>query len=144
MAHSVSEQAARAVKNSERKKVVETRTPEEILKGIRGNLAAHLSVTPNDIQFLLDRYYAAAQAVVDSDVKRGTLGLENETLRADIKAMEVKLEEFRTVYEQENRSTTVTVERVQSYGDGIQENLIQTAAAELPESDHFVDHGGEA
>ena len=58
MAHSVGEQAARAVKNSERKKILETRTPEQILKGIRGNLAAHLAVTPNDTAFLLDLYDA--------------------------------------------------------------------------------------
>ena len=58
MAHSNQEAAARAVKNSQ-KKVVETRTPEQIIKGIRGNLEAHLSVTPNDIAFLLECYDAA-------------------------------------------------------------------------------------
>lgn len=59
MAHSVSEAAARAVKNSERKKVEETRTPEQIIKGIRGNLAAHLAVTPGDTAFLLAQFDAA-------------------------------------------------------------------------------------
>lgn len=59
MAHSVGEQAARAVKNSERKKVLETRSPGEIIKGIRGNLKAHLAVTPSDTAFLLAQYDAA-------------------------------------------------------------------------------------
>jgi hypothetical protein len=63
MSHSVSETAARAVANSQRK-VAETRTPEQILKGIRGNLAAHLAVTPNDVAFLLARYDEASAALV--------------------------------------------------------------------------------
>ena len=59
MAHSVGEQAARAVKNSERKQAGEKRTPDEIIKGIRGNLAAHLAVTPGDTAFLLAQYDAS-------------------------------------------------------------------------------------
>ena len=58
MAHSVGEQAARAVKNSERKKPEEMRTPEQIIKSIRGNLAAHLAVTPGDTNFLLGAFDA--------------------------------------------------------------------------------------
>jgi hypothetical protein len=57
MAHSVSEQAARAVKNSQ-KVVKETRTDAEIFKAIRGNLAANLAVTPGDQRFLLAQYDA--------------------------------------------------------------------------------------
>lgn len=62
MSHSVSEAAARAVKNSQ-KKVAETRTGAEILKGIRGNLAAHLAVTPSDTAFLLARYDEAISRI---------------------------------------------------------------------------------
>ena len=58
MAHSVSEAAARAVKNSERKKPVETRSPEKIIKDIRGNLVAHLSITSSDIVVLLSQFDA--------------------------------------------------------------------------------------
>ena len=75
MAHSVGEQAARAVKNSE-KKTVETRTPEQILKVIRGNLAANLAVTPGDQRFLLARYEAAV--------------LENESLRESLSRLQEK------------------------------------------------------
>ena len=60
MAHSVSEQAARAVKNSQ-KVVVEKRTPSEILKGIRVNRAAKLFVTPIDVDFLLAAFDAATE-----------------------------------------------------------------------------------
>ena len=55
MAHSVSEAAARAVKNSQKVKA-EERTPEQILKGIRGNIAAHLAVTFSDTAWLLETY----------------------------------------------------------------------------------------
>ena len=84
--------------NDHRKPAVETRSLEEILKGIRGNLAAHLCVTPNDIQFLLTRYNAAV--------------LENESLRVNIVRLNEQVDQFRTVYEQENRSTTFKIERV--------------------------------
>jgi hypothetical protein len=55
MAHSVSEAAARAVKNSQ-KKTVETRIPEQVISDIRKNLAAKLFVTPDDQRFLLQQY----------------------------------------------------------------------------------------
>ena len=45
------------------KKVVETRTPDQIIKGIRGNLAAHLAVTPSDTAFLLAQFDAAMASI---------------------------------------------------------------------------------
>jgi hypothetical protein len=56
--------ATRDVKTSDRKKAEEKRTPDEIIKGIRGNLVAHLSVTPNDIAFLLAQYDGVCQSVI--------------------------------------------------------------------------------
>src|ERR1035437_3022468 len=53
---------------NERKAAVETRAPEDVLKGIRGNLAAHLAVTPNDTQFLLAQHDAACARIVELDV----------------------------------------------------------------------------
>ena len=44
--------------------VKETRTPEQIVKVIRGNLIAHLAVTPNDTAFLLAQY-DQLQSVID-------------------------------------------------------------------------------
>jgi hypothetical protein len=54
---------APAVKG-DRKAAVEKRTPEDILKGIRGNLSAHLAVTPSDTQFLLEQYDAACASLL--------------------------------------------------------------------------------
>ena len=62
MAHSVSEAAARAVKNSQRA-VTETRSPEQILKDIRSNLNQKLFVTPNDQRFLLEQYDLMSHSV---------------------------------------------------------------------------------
>lgn len=56
MGHNPSD--ARTGKTSERKKIEETRTPEAIIKGIRGNLAAHLAVTSGDTAFLLAQFDA--------------------------------------------------------------------------------------
>ena len=53
----------------------------------------------------------------------------NQTMIVDLQA---KIEEFRTVYEQENRNQTLRVDVLKSYGDGVQENLMQTATPEIP------------
>ena len=63
MGHSVSDAAARSVKKSEKVRLLE-RTPEQVIKDIRANLAAKLAVTPDDVRFLLKRFdetYAALQ-----------------------------------------------------------------------------------
>lgn len=114
MAHSVGEQAARAVKNSERKQVVENRTPEEIIKGIRGNLVAHLSITPSDIAFLLVSY-DAAQASVDHHAALLKVVIANDqskneeitALKAQIAYLQAKIDWARQVYESENRIGTI-------------------------------------
>ena len=51
---------AKTAEKKQTKKVEEVqRTDEQILKDIRLNLDAHLSVTPKDINFLLRKYYLA-------------------------------------------------------------------------------------
>jgi hypothetical protein len=55
MGHTVGEQAGRSVKKSEKTRLLE-RTPEQIIKDIRANLAAKLAVTPGDTLFLLTKY----------------------------------------------------------------------------------------
>jgi hypothetical protein len=113
MSHTVGEKAALAVKNSNRKSaVVETRTPAEIIKGIRGNLNSPLTILKTDVAVLLARYDEAVQYAVDSDVNRGSMGLENEALKAEVARLNEKLEEFRSVYESENSSMTFKAERV--------------------------------
>jgi len=90
------------VKTKERKQVLETRSPEDIIKGIRGNLVAHLSVTPSDIAFLLVAYDAAENLVQVAD---GVIF----GLKAKIKDLEEKVAWARQVYEDENRSFTIAI-----------------------------------
>jgi hypothetical protein len=60
MAHSVGEQAARAVKNSERKQVQETRTPEEIIGTLRKNIPnPYIAILKTDVAVLMAAYDAA-------------------------------------------------------------------------------------
>jgi len=102
MGKNVGEVAAQAVKKSEKVKASE-RTGDQILLDIRRNIAAHLAVTPDDVRFLLSQYDKAA-LIIDIAVK-------NDILKtAEIAALEAKIEEFRSVYEQENRRTTLRVD----------------------------------
>ncbi len=113
MAHSVGEQAARAVKNSERKKIEEMRTPEEIIKGIRGNLAAHLAVTPNDTAFLLAQYdalvpvvqtaAAAIARVVTAEAQAALQLARAESAEAECKDLRSLNTQFRDIYLEDER-----------------------------------------
>ena len=111
MAHSVSEAADRAVKNSQRKPV-ETRTPDQRLLDIRKNIAAKLFVIPDDVRFLLEAFDAAKATL--QDMADGNADLHGTILAQDrtIADLRSQIEQFREVYEQENRSTTLKVERV--------------------------------
>jgi len=118
------------VKTKERKQVLETRSPEDIIKGIRGNLVAHLSVTPSDIAFLLVAYDAAI---------------------VQIDNLQEKVDWARQVYEAENRSTTIQVERSLSdeekavFTVTTPENLSQLVAPAVGQTvQDIVDLGGEA
>jgi hypothetical protein len=88
MSHSVSEAAARAVKNSQRQ-AVETRTPEQRLSDIRKNRAAKLFVTPDDQDFLLAQYDAlqasqgqALQTILMQSARIADLEAQVETMKA--------------------------------------------------------------
>lgn len=111
MGHNVGTAAANAVKRSERVKSSE-RANEQILKDIRGNIAAKLFVTPTDQKWLLEQYDAAATMIG----AQHTLILEKlqiiSTQDDTITSLQAQIEQFRSVYEQENRSTSVKVERV--------------------------------
>ena len=90
------------VKTKERKQVLETRSPEDIIKGIRGNLVAHLSGTPSDIAFLLVAFDAEKEF-------SHKLTEENVDLKAQIADLEEKVAWARQVYEDENRSFTIAI-----------------------------------
>ena len=135
MGRSVSEAAAQAVRKSEKSKTVE-RTPEQVLADIRRNLAARLAVTPLDTAFLLAKYDTvqglfdeAMLRVVElkSDIAELVAQIEaseEANLKSDLTAMharvlelEAQVEQFRTVYEAENCSQAVKVEKVIPYPD---------------------------
>ena len=57
--------SAKTAEKKEVKKVVKVqRTDEQVIKDIRLNLGAHLSVTPEDIAFLLKKYDLALKEIV--------------------------------------------------------------------------------
>ena len=117
------------VKTKERKQVLETRSPEDIIKGIRGNLVAHLSVTPSDIAFLLVAFDAEKEF-------SHKLTEENVDLKAQIADLEEKVAWARQVYEDENRSFTIA----------IPESMAPAARQEAVEGamEMLADRGGEA
>ncbi len=71
--------------------VKETRTPEQIIKVIRGNLTAHLAVTPNDTAFLLAQYDAANVNCSAEQAESVALRLSNATLLARAEAAEARV-----------------------------------------------------
>ena len=103
MGHSVGDAADRAVKRSEKVKSSE-RTPAQIFKDIRSNIAAHLAVTFGDTQWLLEQHDAEAVSALVANGRYDALLEENRALKAQI-------DQFRTVYNQENRLYEVAVER---------------------------------
>ena len=116
MGHNVGKQAAAAVAKGNRKQNLETRSADEIIKGIRGNLVAHLSVTPSDIAFLLVAYDATIALVAQSttvlNMATANDALKNEeiaNLKAQVAELEEKVAWARQVYEAENRSGEVAV-----------------------------------
>ena len=109
MGHSVSKAADNAVEKSKKVKASD-RTPEQVLADIRRNFIAGLAVTPEDQRWLLAQYDALVEKDLEGQVDymqvRITQLVEENT------QLTTKLQEFRDVYEQENRSTVVKVERV--------------------------------
>lgn len=108
--------ANRAVERSQVKSKTE-RTPEQVIADIRRNLGANLAVTPDDQRFLLAVYDGAVILLNDSHaevVQSGDaivkLREQIETLMTANAELTAKNEEFRAVYEQENRSTTLQVD----------------------------------
>jgi|SRR5579864_424283 len=95
--------ATRDAKKFERTKILETRSADDIIKGIRGNLVSPLTILKTDVAVLLKNYDAMVAGVLDLQAQLAA----SEALVVDLKA---KVEEFRSVYDQENRSTTITFE----------------------------------
>lgn len=110
MGHSVGKAAENAVKKSEKKS--SERNPLEIIADIRKNLASGLGVTPDDQRFLLQKY-DDVHALMNQSTRFLQESTESlKTAYAEIDSLKAKLEEFRSVYEAENRSQTLKVEKV--------------------------------
>ena len=94
MASKNQEAAEKAVRKSQQVNKAE-RTTEQIIADAGKNAAAGLSVTSADILLLLSHYRAALSTIAE-------LGRQVLDLTA-------KNDEFRAVYEQENRSATIAM-----------------------------------
>lgn len=122
MGHSVSKAADNAVKKSEKTKTAD-RTPVQIVDDVRKNLSAGLAVTPDDQKFLLQKLDDAhmlmrqtskqLQEATETIIELQGLNASQSTM---IVEQQAKLEEFRAVYDTENRSQTLRVERVMEPG----------------------------
>lgn len=111
MGHNVGKAADNAVKRSQQQKLA-TRTPEEVLADIRRNLASNLAVTPSDQRFLLEQYDIERSAVVHLGESVKALLFRAESAEAQVVQLKAKIEEFRSVYETENQSMVLKVEKV--------------------------------
>lgn len=103
--------AAKAVAKS-KQQAQAARTPEQILDDIRKNFAAGLAVPPNDQKFLLAQYDEAMTHIFDMRRAQVMEEARINELTTTVTALQAKLDEFREVYEAENRSTSLTIERV--------------------------------
>jgi hypothetical protein len=112
--------AAKAVARSQQT-TKEERTPqrriEDVIKGVR----SHRFVPPLELLFFVEQFEAYATALVT---------LLNRALKAETKVADLiaKNEEFRAVYEQENRTASLKVERV------LDDEVKVSAVAETPVS----------
>jgi len=102
MGHNVGKQAALAVEAGKKRgaSVVETRTPEEIIKGIRGNLNSPLAILKTDVALLM----VALDAEKEFSHK---LAEENMALKSQVADLQEKNDRFREVYDMENRMQKV-------------------------------------
>ena len=111
MGHSVSKAANNAVEKSKKVKAAD-RTDLQIIADMRRNFAAGLAVTADDQKWLLGEYERVHLTLAEAIATNTTLKQALESVRTENLELTAKVEEFRDVYEQENRSTVVKVERV--------------------------------
>jgi copper oxidase (laccase) domain-containing protein len=79
--------SAKTAEKKEVKKVVKVqRTDEQVIKDIRLNLGAHLSVTPEDIAFLLKKYDLALTKIAELETKLADLKQEHRQVVKDLEA----------------------------------------------------------
>jgi len=114
----MSGKAKTAEKRSKKSPKVETRTPEQIISDIRKNAPAGLAVTSADIVLLLQGYDQAHALLKQTAELLQSATASIQALDAQVKDLQAKNEEFRAVYEQENRRDTLTIEVIPEAGKG--------------------------
>lgn len=142
MGHNVGKAAENAVNRSNAKSR-EERTPEKILSDIRKNLDARWAVTPDDQRFLLQQHDIWVQLANLRQEVANQLAADLAAAQIKIKNLEAQIEQFRTVYEQENVSGGVTFEAVREGTD--QNDLVNTTTdlgvitpAEIASKEHIA------
>ena len=125
MGRSVSDAAAQAVAKSNKKESVE-RTPEDILKGIRLNLASKAAVTPDDTRWLLTQFDTDTEALRQFTAQNEKLQTTNNILNERIAQLTEQNERFREVYELENHSSSIKIEKVDEFENVKVETLVGT------------------
>jgi hypothetical protein len=111
MGHTVGEQAGRSVKKSEKAKQAE-RSSEQIIKEIRHHLADKTAVVPLDTAFLLLQYDVITELVEDLKKQVENLTNQNNDQNAQVQKLVEENDQFREVYEQENRKQLLSVETI--------------------------------
>ena len=93
-----------------RTKVSENRSADEIIKTLRGNLNAPLAILKTDVAVLMAAFDASQSAAAHLAGATAGLLARAEAAEALVVDLKATMEEFRSVYDQENRSMTVTFE----------------------------------
>ena len=107
MGRSVSDAAAQAVAKSNKKESVE-RSPDEIISHARNNAHSGLAVTSADILLILSVLDSARAALAQTQTV-------NTTLNENLAQLTEQNERFREVYELENHSSSVKIEKVDEF-----------------------------
>jgi hypothetical protein len=108
MGHTVGDKAAQSVKKSEKVKKSE-RTPEQILKDTRNDAASGCSVPSATVLWLLGLYEASQETIAQLGAATAGLLKRAETAEETVRDLTAKNEEFRRVYETENRNMVINV-----------------------------------
>ena len=107
MGRSVSDAAAQAVAKSNKKESAE-RSPAEIISHARNNAHSGLAVTSADILLILSALDFARAALAQTQTV-------NATLNENLAQLTEQNERFREVYELENHSSSVKIEKVDEF-----------------------------
>ena len=111
MGRSVSDAAAQAVAKSNKKESAE-RSPAQIISDARNHAQSGLAVTSADILFILSVLDSNRSAAIQSGSQVVELQEVNTILNENVAQLTAQVAEFRRVYELENRSSSVKIQKL--------------------------------